>query len=334
MFWFTIGMIMLVAVVAVVTILRACGRSLSVAPPLAISPAEASLCPGEQRQFAVEGGGEVTWDATGGTISEQGVFTAGDVLGDTIIMASGGGSHRIAQASVHVVGCTPTVTARPSPTPAPTPTATPTPAPTPAAPADPQGDVGTYENGARVEAPPAGVDIRTASVGSALQVNLQPAAGVPAELANWTTPGEALLWIALYEPAPAQPAAYTDYLFVLDVDGNTATGRPAGQARINPDLGTDAAVGVSYNPATGQYEPYFWTWDPAKAEWAIGPAVVRFYLDGTRTLIGLALPLETLKQNVAQTTGVTLVPEAVKGRAAAVSYAGEQAVVDFYPDPP
>jgi len=57
-------------------------------------------------------------------------------------------------------------------------------------------------------------------------------------------------------------------------------------------------------------------------------------VDESRTLIGLALPLETLAQTVAQITDVTLVPEAVKGRAAVLSYAGEQAVIDFYPDLP
>jgi len=334
LFWFTISMIALVAVVAVVTILRACGRSLPQASPLDISPAEVSLCPGEQRQFTVEDDVEVTWDATGGTISGGGLFIAGDVTGDYTATATQRGARRTGEATVHVVACTPTPTPQPSPTPVPTPTATPTPEPTLSLSVDPQGDVGTYESGAGVEAPPAGVDIRAASVGTDLRVNLQPTAGVPAELAGWATQGEVLLWITLYEPVPATPVAYTDYLFVLDVDGNTSTGRPVGAARINPDLGTDAAVGVSYNPASGQYEPYFWTWDPAKAEWAIGPAVVRFYLDGSRTVIGLALPLETLTQNVVQTTGVTLAPEAVKGRAAAVSYMGEQAVVDFYPDPP
>ena len=51
-------------------------------------------------------------------------------------------------------------------------------------------------------------------------------------------------------------------------------------------------------------------------------------------MIGLALPLETLTQTVAQTTGTTLVAEAVRGRAAALSYVGEQTIVDFYPDRP
>jgi len=181
---------------------------------------------------------------------------------------------------------------------------------------------------------PAGVDIRAASVGPDLQLSLQPTAGVPAELTGWAAEGETLLWIALYEPFPAAPAVYTDWLFALDLDGNTATGRPAGAARINPDLGTEAAIGVSYNLTTGAFEPYFWIWDPAAGDWAVGPDVVRLYQDDARTLIGLALPLETLAQNVAQTAGVTLVVEAVKGRAAALTYTGEQAVIDFYPDRP
>jgi hypothetical protein len=48
----------------------------------------------------------------------------------------------------------------------------------------------------------------------------------------------------------------------------------------------------------------------------------------------LALPLEALTQTVAQVTGVTIVPEAVKGRAAALSQVEGQKVIDFYPDLP
>ena len=334
LFWFTIGMIILVAVVAVITILRACGGPVAMEPPPAINPGEISLCAGERHQFTVEGDVEVTWQATGGTISESGLFTAGDVPGDYTITATRDGSRQVAEAIVHVVACTPVPTPTPAPTPIPTPTATPTPEPTPLPPADTQGDVSAYESGASVEQVPAGVDIQAASVAPDLRVELQPTAGVPAELAGWATEGEVLLWISLYEPVPASLAQYTDWLFALDLDGDTGTGRPAGTARINPDLGTEAAIGVSYNPASGKYEPYFWMWDPAQGDWTEGPGLVRFYLNESRTLIGLALPLETLTHNVTQTTGVTVVPEAVKGRAAALSFAGEQAVVDFYPDRP
>lgn len=335
LFWFTIGMVVLVAAVAIITILRACGGSVSMEPPLVISPAEISLCPGEQNQFTVEDGVEATWDATGGTISEGGLFTASDGPGDYIVIATHRGSRRAAEAVVHIVACTPTPSPAPSPTPTPTPipTATPTPEPTAVPPADPQGDVGTYESGVRVDPFPAGVDIRAASVGADLHVDLQPATGVPVELDGWAAGGEVLLWISLYEPVP-DPPAYTDWLFALDLDGNAGTGRPAGSVRINPDLGDEAVVGVLYEPASGEYAPYFLVWDAAQESWTDGPDVTRLYIDESRTLLGLALPLETLTQAVAQGTGVSLVPEAVKGRAAVFSYAGEQPVVDFYPDRP
>lgn len=339
LFWFTIGMMVLVAIVAGATILRSCGRDATPAPEetsLAVSPAEVTVCAGEQRQFTAEG--QVAWEATGGTISAGGIFIAGDTPGDYTITATRSDSRQAAQAVVHVVACTPTPTSTPTPMPSPTPTAPPTAAPMPEAtappPADPQGDVGAYDTGVPVEAPPAGVDIRTASVGPNLRITLQPTEGTPAELVAWAAEDEALLWIALYEPAPDPPEVYTEWLLALDLDGDVETGRPADSARINPDLGTEAAVGVSYDVGSGKYEPYLLVWDPAQDIWADGPDVVRFYLDETHTLIGLALPLETLTQTVAQVTGVTLAAEAVQGRAAALSYAGEQAVIDFYPDRP
>ncbi|HEY67287.1 MAG TPA: hypothetical protein G4N97_03345 [Thermoflexia bacterium] len=339
LFWFTIGMIVLVAAVAVVTILRACGRvvtSVTEETPFDITPAEAMVCIGGQQRFSIKGDTEVTWEATGGTISEGGLFTAGDTPGDYTIIATKRDSRQTAEASVHVVACTPTSTPAPSPTPIPTlaSTATPTAEAPPPPPTDPQGDVGTYDSGAPVEGVPAGVDIRAASVGSDLRITLQPTEGVPTELAGWTAEDEVLLWIALYKPLPDPPEVYTEWLFALDLDGDTTTGRPVGEARINPDLGMEAAIGVYYDPASGEYVPYLLVWDPAQGSLVPQPDVPRFTLDDSRTLIGLALPLETLIQAVEQTAGVTVVPEAVKGRAAALSYAGEQAVIDFYPDRP
>lgn len=334
LFWFTIGMLVLVAVVAVITILRACGGPIETEPPLVISPSEANLCPGEQHQFTVEGDTGVTWETTGGTISTGGLFTAGDTPGDHIITATRSDSRQVAEVSVHIVACTPTPTPVPSPTPVPTPTATPTPEPITPPSADPQGDVSTYESGDAVEAIPAGVDIRAASAGPDLRVVLQPAEGIPVGLADWATESEVLLWIALHEPIPDPPEVYTEWLFALDLDGDTTTGRPVDSARINPDLGAEAAIGFYYDPAGEEYGSYFLVWDPAQGDWAEGPEVIRFHVDESRTLIGLALPLEMLAQTVAQITNVTLVPEAVMGRAAVLSYAGEQAVIDFYPDRP
>ncbi len=348
LFWFTIGMVVVVVIVALATLLRAWGGPLEDESPLAINPAEISLCLGEQHQFTVEGIGEdeseddveISWRASGGTINESGPlaanFTTDGEPGNYIITAIRRGPRQVADATVHVNACTPTPT--PSPTPIPTPTPLPSPTPMPTLEPtlsfdDPRGDVNAYDGGAAVEGVPASADVRIASVGPDLRVNLQPAAGIPAELAGWAVEGEILLWITLYEPVP-NPPAYSDWLFVLDLDGNVATGRAAGSARINPDLGDEAVLGVLYDPASGEYTPYFLVWDPAQGGWSDGPDGIRFYLGESRTVIGMALPLETLTQAASQTTGVTLVPGAVRGRAAALSIVGGQMVVDFYPNRP
>jgi len=332
LFWFTIAMIIIVAIAAIVTILRACSGILSPEIPLTISPGEISLCTGEQQQFTAGGGAEVTWETTGGMISDGGLYTAGDIPGDYIVAAIAVDSDQRIEAIVHVAACAPSPTPEPPPTVAPTDTPTQEAIAPPAA--DSQGDVGSYDSGAPVEGVPAGVDISSASIGADLRVPLQSTESVPAELAGWAAEGEVLLWISLYEPIPNPPAVYMNWLFALDVDGNTATGRPAGSRRINPDLGDEAVIGISYDPATGAYEPYFLVWDTAQGNWITGPEGIRYRIGESRTLVALALPLETLTQSVAQTSGVTLAPEGVKGRAAADSYAGEQRVIDFYPELP
>lgn len=347
LFWFTVSMILLVAAVAVIAILRACNSVISPREPTpAISPSEITLCPGEQHQFGVEGDVEVTWEATGGEISAGGVFIASDTVGDYTITALGRNSREAATASVHIVACT-AESALPAPTSTPTTTATPTLAPPPVSiptptsapgtagfsPTDPQDDVGTYDTGDPVASPPAGIDIRTASVGAGLRVALQPTENVPEELSDWATSDDVLLWLSLYEPIPDPPGGYSDWLFALDVDGDMETGRPAGSARINPDLGTEAAIGVRYDHISGEYVPYFLAWDPTQGNWTEYLDVTRFRLSESRTLIGLALPLETLTQTVAQVTGVTLAPDTVKGRAAALA-TEEQTVIDFYPERP
>jgi hypothetical protein len=227
---------------------------------------------------------------------------------------------------------TPIPTHTPSPMAAPTLAPSPEPSSTP--PSDAQGDVGTYENGDPVEGVPGGVDIRAAGIGADRRVALQPTGGEPPELAGWATGDEVLLWVSLYDPVPDPPATFTDWVFVLDVDGDVTSGRPAGAVRINPDLGYEVAIGVSYSDASGEYEPYFLVWDAARSALVAGSDEPRFTLNESRALIGLALPLETLTQTVAQTSGVTLAPGEVNGRVAVVSRAGDQRVVDFYPDRP
>ncbi len=228
---------------------------------------------------------------------------------------------------------TPTPTEPPSPTPADTATPTITPSPTPIPPSDPQGDVVSYASLALVDGFPAGVDIRAASVDADLGVVLQPTEGVPEELPVQAA-GEVLLWIALYDPIPDPPTAYTEWLFVLDLDGDIETGRPAGSLRTNPDLGVEVAIGAYYNPAIGEYDVYSLVWDPERHVWVNGSVGLHFVLSESRMLVGLALPLETLTQSAAQITGVTVVPEAVRGRSAALADVAGQRIIDFYPERP
>jgi hypothetical protein len=325
-------MIIVVALGAVVTILRAC-RSIvaQVEPPVVIQPEEVSLCAGQQHQFTVEGGVEVTWETTGGSVTQSGLFTAGDASGDYVVTVTGRESGEKAQATVHVMFCAPTATPEPTATLVPTPT--PTPEPVVPSSMDAQGDVGTYDSGVPVEGVPAGVDISAASISPDLGVALQPTGGVPTELAGWAGEGDALFWVSLHSPVASPPAAYLNWLIVLDVDGNTGTGRPAGSRRINPDLGDEVVIGVSYNPTAGAYEPYSLVWDAGAGGWATGPEI-RYTVGESRTLVAFAISLERLTQSVSQYSGTTLAPEAVKGRAAAESYVGELRVIDFYPDLP
>lgn len=336
LFWFTVGLIVVVAAVAVVTILRAFRGGGTAATPLVLEPGGASLCPGELQRFTASGE-SVTWSGTGGTIGGDGLFVAGATPGDYTVVAEEEGSGRSAQAPVQIVACAPTPVAAAPATAVPTvpPTPEPTAAPQAIVPVDDaQGDVGAYDTGASVDGAPAGVDIRTGSIGGDLRVVLQPGAGVPSELSGWAAEGDVLLWIVLYDPIPDQPEAYADWLFALDLDGNAETGRPPGQARINPDLGDEAAIGLSYDAASGSFVSYFLAWNPQDSGWATGPEEVRYYISDDRRLVAFALPLQTLANVVAQTTGVTVAPDAVRGRSAVLSYVGDQAVIDLYPDRP
>jgi hypothetical protein len=81
---------------------------------------------------------------------------------------------------------------------------------------------------------------------------------VSAELAGLAAEDEVLLWIPFYEPIPDPPTAYTEWLFVLDLDGDVGTGRPAGSLRINPDQGVEVAIGAYYDLDSEAYETTSW----------------------------------------------------------------------------
>jgi hypothetical protein len=220
----------------------------------------------------------------------------------------------------------------PKPTDPPEPTDEPTVEPTqPAFLPDDQGDAVVYETGNPVDETPAGADIRVASIGAGLGVAIESPVEVPEELAELATEADVLLWIELYEPIPEAPAQNLEWFFALDMDGDTATGRPAGQRPINPDLGYEVAIALTYDPATSAYSAYCLVWQAGS--WVAGPAA-RYYVSESGTLIGLAVSREALVAKVSEASGVTAAPDAVKGRVAALAGKGAERIADFYPELP
>ncbi len=338
LFWVTIGLMVVITIGAATTILRACGVLGAKEPPPEITPSEINLCPGEQRQFSLEGDADVTWEASGGTITENGLFTAGDTPGEYTVIVIPEGKQDEAEAIVHIVDCTPTPEPTLTPTVEPTVEATPTPTPEAAEPAegaDEQGDIIYYETGEPASAP-AGIDIQAANINTGMGVTLQPSEETPEALSDFAGEGDILLWLSLYEAVPDPPTSYMNWLFALDADGNTETGRQPGAAQINPDLGDEVAVGISYNTEAGDFEPYTLVWDGTQEDWVAGPEA-RYQIDETRTVIGLALSLEELRGTLAEVEAATAL-EGVKGRAAAETYTvvdgNVRRVIDFYPNRP
>jgi len=333
LFWGTLALIVGVVFLALFTILRGCGGPVSKPegeiPEIVVSPSEVSLCLGQGQQFVVNSDSAV-WVASGGTIGDGGMYAPGDEVGDYIVEAQEEDSGRKAEAVVHIMVCTPTPL--PTFTPAPTvmPTETPTPQPTVPLVEDAQGDVGTYESGAPVDGAPSGVDIRSANIGLDLSVSLQPGPDLSEALEGWPEEGEAVVWMTLWNPVPEKPDAYTEWLVALDLDGDTATGRPPGAGRINPDLGDEVAIGVGFDPSVGEYEPYVLVWNSDLGDWEDGPAAVRFTISESRTVVAFAVPMDVLTQ-IAGTDGVL---QKARGRVAVLSYVGEQTVIDFFPDRP
>lgn len=329
--WMTVAVVAVVIVSALISALRFAVAPGPAAPSANVVPPEVTLCQGGRLTFQVDPPQAVAqWAATGGTIGSDGGYQAGQIPGDYEVQVIGPDGER-GRAFVHVVVCSPT----PIPFPTATPTAMPTPTPTATAlpAADPQGDVGGYATGAPVPESPAWSDIQSASVGANRQVVLG-GQSLPAQLESWAEEGEAVLWISLYGPVPDPPPVRSDWLFALDVDGNTATGRPVGSARINPDLGMEAAVGVYYDPSSGTYVPYLLVWDSGQGEFVAGPGVVRYWMEGDRTLVAISVPLNVLQEEVVRITGTTLISGAVLGRAGVVTYLTPEPVADFYPDRP
>lgn len=313
--WLTLLVVVIMLLSGLAGALRLLVRPAQRLSALSIAPPEVTLCSGEAVTFATAPLPATRWAATGGTIGADGRYTAGDLPGNYEVQAVGPQGER-GRAYVHIVACTPT----PPPSPTPTPTPAPPPPPTPIPEADPAGDLFVYNTGAAASAPFDGLDIRN---GPFTADGHLPTGNLPSDLAEWAQAGETVLWMAFYTPIPQGMLVRADWLFVLDVDGNSGTGRPPGTRPVNRDLGDEVAVGLYYDPTDGAFHSYLLLWNTARGDFDDGGAP-RYWLSPDRTVIALAVPGDVLRAR-------GFVPEAARGRAATIAYATPDAVADFYP---
>lgn len=318
--WLTILLVAVTLIAGMASILQLAARPSQQPWALSVEPAEVTLCIGETVGFTAAPAPVTRWAATGGVISADGRYVAGEIPGNYEVQAVGPGGER-GRAYIHIVACTPTP--RPTPIPIPTPTPSPTAPPTPIPEADGAGDLTVYNTGAPAAIPFEGMDIRNASFAPDGRL-LTGGETLPAELTGWAQEGEAVVWMALYTPIPAQLPVRADWFFVLDLDGNTATGRPPGTRPVNQGLGDEVAVGLYYDPTDGALHTYLLLWNAAQGDFVEG-GEPRYWLSADRTVVALALPVASLP--------TALVPEAVRGRAATIAYITPEPVADFYPNP-
>ena len=196
-------------------------------------------------------------------------------------------------------------------------------------------DISTLAGGAAVNTPPTGMDIATCNISSdTLVLRSLP---LPASLLTETTSNtETLtLWFTLQEPIPAQRTLTYHLLMALDLDGDPNTGRPPGNGKINPELGTEIGAGFFLQP-NDELEPYIYAWSDVVGDWdGDTPDIMTFQLNETRDSVRMDLPLAELRRTLEEISGVTLQLESMRGRVAIIaSSQTEAAVVDFCPDLP
>ena len=334
-----------------------------------VSPGEITLCPAQSYQFHASQEGEamrrVEWDATGGVISSDGFYTAPGEPGDYAVSAGPAQGDSRGLALVHVIPCVdgkplppPTPTQLPPPTP---PTLTPTaapPEPTPTATAarsplptptaittqavclDRSGDLARYDTLAPVRRAVQGADIQRASLDDARHPVTTLPPDLRAEIGDWDQETSLILWMTLYQPvpdeaAPGEPDTERYWLFALDLDGDSTTGRPVGDGVINPDMGVEVTIGVKWDPELGaEREPYIYVWnaDTGTSDRRTEGVEARF--SRARDAVFVRIGVDLLSELVRQYSETEFDPTRAVGRAAALAVTDEGMVADFCPDLP
>ncbi len=224
--------------------------------------------------------------------------------------------------------------ALPSPTAPPPPTATPTLPPAtptvPPPPPDPADDVANLVGGGSVAGPPAGVDVAACSIerDGSVRLDVPPPFGATPE-------GSFRLWMTLEQPIPEERTLDYHFLVALDADGSQATGRPAGDGYINPDLGEDVGAGYILHP-DGSADLYLYIWSPAIGGWQEvedAEALVQVEMGGNAVIF--TFDRAALAQQIEAVAGFTPDFAAMRGRMAVIaSSQTEAAIVDYCPDLP
>jgi hypothetical protein len=363
--WVIGGFILLaVLVIAFVLVNLLLSQGIGLPAIFLVLPEEITLRPGAGWQFRAVAGNRlmpgVTWTATGGEIGPEGFYVAPDTPGDYQIIAQHPNSSYRAAATVHVVaaGVTaeplsiPTETTAPiqptamlATTPTVTPTATasssPTSAPTQtSAPAstlffDAADDLVDFDTLAPIAAAPPGTDIRATCFDGERQLVQAIPKELTGDISDWDMESNVILWITFQEPVPEIPDMERYWIFALDVDGDTATGRPVSEGIINPDIGVEATIGVHSNPAAGiELAPYALIWNGQLGTSETQTLALEARLSTTRDALFVRVPAEPLAETIRTLSEVEPNWDRATGRTLTTATTGEGTVADFAPERP
>ena len=363
--WVIGGFILLaILVIAFLVVNLLLSQGIGLPATFLILPSEVTLYPGEGCQFRAVAGDRlmpgVKWTASDGDIGPEGFYVAPDTPGDYQIIAQHPNSEYRTAVTVHVVAANeagteqppnPTETAIPIqtttvPTTASTvtpasPTHSPSPAPTQTSTSastvflDAAGDLVSFDTLEPVAIAPPGTDIRAACFNSEGQLMRAIPDELAGEVSDWDTEENLVLWLTFHEPVPTVPDVERYWIFALDVDGNTATGRPVDEGKINPDIGVEVTIGVHSNPAAGiELAPYIMVWNTRLVTSEPLTLELEARLSTARDALFVRVPADLLAEIVRSFSEVEPNWDQTSGRALATATTSEGTVADFAPERP
>ncbi|MBN1976698.1 MAG: hypothetical protein JW918_04780 [Anaerolineae bacterium] len=356
--WVIGGFILLaILVIAFVLVNLLLSQGIGLPATFLILPGEVTLHPGEGCQFRAVAGDRlmpgVKWTASDGDIGPEGFYVAPDAPGDYQIIAQHPNSEYRTAVTVHVVAADENSTEQP---PNPTETAIPTiastvtsaapahspsPAPTQTSASvstvffDAAGDLVSFDTLGPVAFAPPGTDIRAACFASERQLMRTVPEELAGKVSDWDTKENLVLWLTFHEPVPTVPDMERYWIFALDVDGNTATGRPIDEGKINPDIGVEVTIGVHSNPTAGiELSPYIMIWNTRLATSELVAMDLDARLSTTRDALFVRIPEKQLAETIRAVSGVEPNWNQAAGRALATATTSEGTVADFAPERP